>query len=101
VTILEFSLLWCEVGLGFHFLLAFTSILDAKASSSPSFTWRSLLCGRDLLKKGLGQVVGDGASIKFWGDKWLIGNRSELVDVSRNGTAGMLMNDFIQPDDHR
>ena len=77
------------------------TILNAKVGFSLSFTWRSLLCGRDLLKKGLGWVVGDGASIKVWEDKWLIGNRSKLVDVSGNEDAGMLVKDLIQPDDHR
>ncbi|XP_010424774.1 PREDICTED: uncharacterized protein LOC104709936 [Camelina sativa] len=43
-------------------------------SSSPrvaSHGWRRILVGRDLLTKGLGWAVGDGATINVWNDPWL------------------------------
>ena len=41
-----------------------------------SYTWRSILKGVDLLKKGVIKRVGDGASINIWHDPWLPQNWS-------------------------
>ncbi|XP_019097316.1 PREDICTED: uncharacterized protein LOC109131143 [Camelina sativa] len=48
-----------------------TSFLDSKCPSSASHGWRSILVGRDLIKKKLGWVVGDGQDIRIWQDPWL------------------------------
>ncbi|KAG2284496.1 hypothetical protein Bca52824_055716 [Brassica carinata] len=48
-----------------------SSFLDAKLGERPSYAWRSLLFGRDLLIKGLQRRVGDGNSIRVWTDKWI------------------------------
>lgn len=37
----------------------------------PSYTWRSILFGRDLLKQGIRWCVGDGKSIMAFYDPWL------------------------------
>ena len=45
-----------------------------EASSAPavaSHGWRSILLGRDILKKGLGWSVGNGVDIRLWQDPWL------------------------------
>ncbi|KAL0415521.1 UNVERIFIED_CONTAM: putative mitochondrial protein [Sesamum latifolium] len=48
-----------------------SSFFDAGRSSTPSFTWRSLLATRDILAAGLRWKVGDGRDIPIWGQPWL------------------------------
>ncbi|XP_060959161.1 uncharacterized protein LOC115699843 [Cannabis sativa] len=48
-----------------------SSILDAGPGHSPSYTWRSILWGRDLMKQGLIWKVGDGSTIRTIEDHWL------------------------------
>lgn len=50
-----------------------SDFLDAtlKPSSSPSFTWKSILSAQSLLKEGVRRVVGSGSSIRVWQDAWL------------------------------
>lgn len=46
-------------------------VLQAKLGSKPSYAWRSLLYGRDLLLRGLKHSLGNGRSIKVWAEAWL------------------------------
>lgn len=43
-----------------------SSCLDAKPKHGMSYTWRSILKGIDLLKKGVIWRVGDGSNLKIW-----------------------------------
>lgn len=45
--------------------------LDASCPKSASFTWKSIIWGRELLKEGLVWRVGDGSSIKIWDQNWI------------------------------
>ena len=45
--------------------------LKVSTPASCSHGWRSILAGREVLKKGVGWTVGDGESIKIWRDPWL------------------------------
>ncbi|KAL6178391.1 hypothetical protein ACLB2K_049909 [Fragaria x ananassa] len=42
--------------------------LEAEIGSDASYVWRSLLKGRELLKKGVKYQVGNGESISVWHD---------------------------------
>ncbi|XP_059436470.1 uncharacterized protein LOC132169451 [Corylus avellana] len=47
------------------------TLLLANLRSKPSFTWRSLLVGRELLEEGLIWRIGNGTSVQIRGDKWI------------------------------
>ncbi|WZZ38588.1 hypothetical protein YC2023_034847 [Brassica napus] len=47
------------------------SFLDCSVPRNASHGWRSIMAGRELLRKGLGWSVGDGEQIRIWDDPWL------------------------------
>jgi hypothetical protein len=47
------------------------TFLVAPLGSKPSFAWRSLCNAKDLMVQGLIWRIGDGKSVKIWGDRWL------------------------------
>ena len=48
-----------------------TSFWDAKVAPNSSYTWRSIVGARELLRLGSRWVVGNGSTVRFWQDKWL------------------------------
>ncbi|XP_008227636.1 PREDICTED: uncharacterized protein LOC103327128 [Prunus mume] len=48
-----------------------SDFLAASSGSLPSFTWQSLLWGRDLLRLGLRWRIGDGRLVNIYGDPWV------------------------------
>ncbi|KAG7581071.1 Reverse transcriptase domain [Arabidopsis suecica] len=49
-----------------------STFLQAFLGGRPSFAWRSILHGRDLLRMGLRRMIGDGASSFVWTDQWVL-----------------------------
>ena len=39
--------------------------------NNPSFTWRSIMAVQHIVREGIKWRVGNGNSIRIWGDKWL------------------------------
>ena len=48
-----------------------SSFLDCPTPSTMSHGWRGILAGREILRKGLGWIVGGGDKIRVWRDPWL------------------------------
>lgn len=61
---------------------------------SSSFTWRSVLFGRELLKKGVRWGVGEGSCIKILTDNWIPG--FPLVTFAKWGYCGLLDGRCVQ-----
>ena len=47
------------------------SIIEAKEGRGGSYAWKSILHGREVIRRGAKWRVGNGESIKVWGDNWL------------------------------
>ena len=47
------------------------SIMQAKAPSNASYAWRSIIRGREMIRKGAQWRIGDGYSVRILGDKWI------------------------------
>ncbi|XP_062014259.1 uncharacterized mitochondrial protein AtMg00310-like [Rosa rugosa] len=45
--------------------------MDAKSVNGGSYAWRSIVHGRELLRKGLRFQVGNGNRIRVWSDPWV------------------------------
>ena len=46
-------------------------VFQAKLGFSPSYTWRSIFNGLEVVKRGTRWRVGNGERILIWEDKWL------------------------------
>lgn len=49
----------------------YSDFLKAVVGTRPSFAWRGIVFGRELLESGLKWQVGDGQNKRVWIDKWV------------------------------
>ncbi|XP_062005887.1 uncharacterized protein LOC133723071 [Rosa rugosa] len=56
-----------------------SSFWEAELGDSPSFSWRSILNGRPVLKPGVQWSVGNGSQVNIWKDKWIPNCQQFLV----------------------
>jgi hypothetical protein len=74
----------------------FYSFLNDVEMTGMSYTWRSMLKGFEVLKKGLICRVGDGSSIDIWRDPWIPRGSTRLPATPKNGLLNKV-NDLINP----
>jgi len=65
----------------------------------PSYAWRSICQAREMLKLGVGWLVGNGESIKIWGDAWLPSPYPRLLlpphpDLDTNSKVATLIDQY-------
>ena len=48
-----------------------SSVMEATNPCSSSYAWKSVLRGREVIKRGAIWWIGDGKSAAIWGESWL------------------------------
>ena len=72
------------------------TIFDAKENKR-SFAWKSILKGRDVIRRGLKWRIGNGSKVRIFCDTWLLGSQqgkviSPVVDGQANAMVSSLIN---------
>lgn len=47
------------------------NLLDGYAPNSASHGWRRILAGRDIIRRGMGWMIGNGEYVQIWKENWL------------------------------
>ena len=78
------------------------SIMEAKEGYGGSYAWRSILKGREVISRGAKWRVGNGESIKLWGDKWLLSLQSlSLQSPLTAELQNAIVSSLINPSTHQ
>lgn len=88
--------------------------LNAKLGSKPSFIWRSILWGRQVIDKGIRWRIGDGEQVQIYKGNWLPRPSlfkpvsppslpidftvSELIDANNQWKVGLIYQHFMKED---
>jgi hypothetical protein len=62
-----------------------------------SYTWRSILAGVEVLKKGLIQRKGDGTSAYIWTDEWIPRDQWRKPYTRRGGNPLTRVHELFDP----
>nr|XP_045088296.1 uncharacterized protein LOC123496932 [Aegilops tauschii subsp. strangulata] len=73
------------------------SILEATPRKGISYTWRSILKGLQLLKRGIIWRVGNGKSIKVWTDPWIPRDGTRTVISQKGHNLITKVSELIDP----
>lgn len=72
--------------------------MSASLGRSPSYTWGSLLAGREVVARGSFWRVADGRSIRVWEDRWIPEPSSFcLITPSPPGDEHHLVHSLLSP----
>ncbi|XP_024196188.1 uncharacterized protein LOC112199393 [Rosa chinensis] len=83
-------------GLGFH-----TGFMKATVEAGDSFTWRSIISGRNVLEQGLRYQVGNGMQISVWEDRWMpMPYCFKPYTKPPEGLDGLVVADLIDQGEH-
>ncbi|XP_019184658.1 PREDICTED: uncharacterized protein LOC109179616 [Ipomoea nil] len=73
-----------------------SSFYEAVIGGNPSYVWKSIMAGQDLLKSGCRRRIGDGTATRVWTVPWLPDRHNPYVesDQAMNGHS-MLVSELI------
>ena len=70
--------------------------MEAKNPANASYAWKSILKGRDVIKRGVAWRIGLGLSVQVWGDNWLpTKHNPKIISPVVAGGEGAKVGDFI------
>ncbi|CAA7028427.1 unnamed protein product [Microthlaspi erraticum] len=67
------------------------SFFHCAVGRRPSYAWRSILFGRDLLLQGMVKVIGNGKDTKVWVDNWITDDCSRPPMYNPNATIDLTL----------
>lgn len=73
------------------------SVLTAQNITGMSYTWRSVLKGINLLKKGIIWRIGNGESVDIWNDPWLPRGTTRRPSTVQEQTMLRRVSELINP----
>ena len=81
------------------------SITDAKEGHGGSYAWKNILKCQGMIRRGAKWRVGNGESIKIWGDNWLpiinkFGVHGPLTTEFQDAAVSTLIDPFSHTWDH-
>lgn len=76
-----------------------STFLDCGVGTRPSYAWRSILHGRELLSQGLLQKIGDGTNTRVWTDNWIMDVTPRPPRYQQDGVVDLTLtvNDLLDP----
>ncbi|XP_026416325.1 uncharacterized protein LOC113311739 [Papaver somniferum] len=78
-----------------------TSFWEASKPSRASWSWRSILQGKEIIKAGLKWDIGNGEQVDLWRDVWCSDKPMlQLIDIVDTTYPPMKVSALIDPDTH-
>ncbi|XP_056848924.1 uncharacterized protein LOC108820216 [Raphanus sativus] len=75
------------------------SLLESTPKQAASHGWAGIMAGKEVLKKGLGFLIGNGASINGWSDPWLSTSRPlSLIGPPTEANQHLMVQDLLLPE---
>jgi hypothetical protein len=71
--------------------------LNVGCPKNASFTWKSIMHGRELLKEGFIWRIGDGSSISVWDDNWIPRESAQRPLGQKPGTEVARVEELLLP----
>nr|VDD37257.1 unnamed protein product [Brassica oleracea] len=68
-----------------------SSFLDSGVGSRPSFAWRSIIHGRELLQQGLLKKIGSGSDTVVWWDRWILDSIPRVPDYRQGSVVDLTL----------
>lgn len=74
----------------------------ATLGSRPSFAWRSMLHGRELLQQGLVKRIGAGSRTSVWWEKWIVDSVPRVPDYRPGSVIDLTLKveDLLEQNSH-